>query len=171
MKNIILLMLAMLATTTATSQNQLSVLTAQDVRLLFTGSETYPAGTLNVITRIQAEGYQDKYGYATIFAEYEVGDLQPNYNRYSLNVAYTFNKLFVKNVEASAYAGFGFIDRGFSVYSFGFGGSINYKLNDDFKINGILQIVDRKDLGVLYDTRQLKASVFVGVSYNIKMKK
>ena len=152
---------------TLNAQEKITTLVAQDVRLLLKGSETYDSGTLNTIARIQVEARQDKLGYASIFAEYEYGDLAPRYTRYSLNASYTLNKLFVDGFELSGYIGYGIIDRGFSKQSFGFGGSVNYKLTETFKINAIAQVVDRTDLGVLYDDRQFITSFFVGVSVNV----
>ena len=152
---------------TLNAQEKVTTLVAQDVRLLLKGSDTYDSGTLNTIFRIQAEGKQDKLGYASVFAEYEYGELNPIYKRYSMNASYTFNRLVIKNFEASAYVGYGIIDRGFSKQSLGFGGSLNYQLNETFKINAIMQIVDRTDLGVLYDDRQFRTSFFVGLSVDV----
>jgi predicted porin len=168
MKNLIMIIAMILSTIAVKSQNQISALAAQDMRLLITGSETYDSGTFDMMFRVQAEAQQDKHGYASVFFEYERAELTPNYERYSLNASYTLNKLFIKDLELSAYIGYGTINRGFSKQSFGFGGSINYKITDDLKVSSILQLVDRTDLGVLYDDRRIVTSYFLGISYTLR---
>ncbi len=163
------LLLALLITfsLTLSAQEKITALIAQDVRLLTKGSGSYDSGTLNTILRVQLEARQDKVGYTSVFAEYEYGELSPIYKRYSLNASYTFNRLFIDDLELSAYLGYGIIDRGFSKQSFGFGGSINYKLNETFKIVAVLQVIDRTDLGVLYNRNRIVTSFFIGISTRI----
>lgn len=154
----------------ANAQAKVDLQAGQDVRLAIQGADKNnpPAFVFNSIVRVKAEGYQDKYGYFFVMPEFEYADLRDNYKRYSMNVGYSFNKLFVENFEITAYLGYGIIDRfGHSFNSANLGAELNYSLSDDFKVGFTWQLVDRTELRWRYGKRDIKNSVFVTFTYTI----
>src|SRR5690606_31889043 len=98
-KIIIAVGLFILNTVLCLGQERLSVSVLQDVRLGIVGDKehNYDAFTLDILVRLKMQGNQQKYGYLTIYPEFEYADLKQSYIRYSANVGYTFNKLIVNN--------------------------------------------------------------------------
>jgi hypothetical protein len=164
-KIIILLILASSFSRTF-SQQRLSLSVYQDAKFAFIGDKKrgYEAGTLNALIRFNMEGHQQKYGYMIVSPQFEYANIKGIYKRYSASVGYTFNKLIIKDLEASIAADFGFIDRySKSFFSSGAIGSLSYPLNDYLNVSILSQITERKDLGWLYGKTKFRYSGFIGI--------
>lgn len=170
-KIIITIALFILNTLLCIGQERLSLSVLQDAKLGIVGDSKhgYDAGTLDVLIRLNMQGNQQKYGYLVVFPEVEIANLKPNYVRYSANIGYTFNQLFINKLEVSGYGSYGWINReGMSTSSFGVIGEIGYKISDRFKILADLQVLQRKDLDVMYnDANVIKWSGFLGLEIKI----
>jgi len=152
-------------------QERLSISVLQDAKLGIVGDSDrgYDSGTLDILLRLKMQGNQQKYGYMVVFPEVEIANLNPNYIRYSANVGYTFNQLFLDNLEISGYGSYGWINReNMATSSFGITGEIGYNISDRFKILADLQVIQRKDLEVMYnDANVIKWSGFLGIEFKI----
>ena len=158
----------------ALAQNKVSLSIHQDARLGLLGDDKgNDAGTLNILARFKMQGKQQKgYGYLVVFPEFEYADIGGNYRRYSANVGYTFNELIVDNFEASLFGGWGFIDRyAKAFFSAGFEAELGYKITDRFKVSLLAQLIDRKDLKWMYGNTEVRFSGFIGIEYNLNIKK
>ena len=145
-------------------QERLSLSILQDVKLATIGDKehNYDAFTLDIIARVKMQGNQQKYGYLIVYPEFEYADLKQSYLRYSANVGYTLNKLFLDDFDASLVGGFGFINReGEGSSSFSLTGEIGYKLSNRFKIVMDGQMVQRSDI------QKNKFSGFLGIEIKI----
>jgi hypothetical protein len=151
------------------AQERVSISIHQDFKLGVLGDDKhgYKAGTINILARLKLQGDQQKHGYMIVFPEYEHADILGTYKRYSANVGYTFNKLVINSLEATATLGYGWIDRyGKSLFSFSGSGELAYKIND-FKLSIIGQLTERKDLAYLYGKNEIRFSGFIGLEFNI----
>jgi len=169
-RKFLMVALMVLITYFAAAQQKVDAQIGQDFRLAVRGADKQnpSAFVLNSLVRIKAEAYQDKYGYAFVMPEFEYADLLDNYKRYSLNVGYSFNKLFLNNLEITSYVGYGIIGRfGKSFNSFNLGGEINYNITEDLKAGVNLQLTERKELKWRYGDKVTRASIFITVSYTI----
>src|SRR5690554_1554863 len=157
---ILALMYAMVMCTQA--QEQVSFAVLQDVRLAVTGDDKgNDAFTTNILARVKMQGKQSEYGYLIIYPEFEYANLKQVYLRYSANVGYTLNQLFIKNLEASLIGGIGFINKeGEGSSSFSATGELGYRISRHLKIITDLQLVQRSDIGVG------KVSGFAGLELN-----
>ena len=167
MKKLLIVML--LFTFTLNAQERITVSIGQDVKMAFKGAtETNDKPVLNSFTYVKWECAQDKNGYFGLMFGHEYAELSPRYIRYSVDVGYTFNRLFVDNVEMGLYVGLGSINRfNEDNLSFGFGGDINYVMGD-MKFGFLLQGTQRTDLGFRYDkSSPYIFSGFVKVTYTI----
>lgn len=165
MRNTILLLLFALS---LNAQRNVSLAIYQDVKLLTIGDGYYETGTINLIARIKMQGHQQKYGYMIVYPEFEYAQIEGNYKRYSLNVGYTFNKLFLRNVETSLQGGYGWIDRyDRTTFSASANGEIAYNISDKIKINLLAQFTHRTDLKLLYNDNVIRFSGFLGLEYNL----
>lgn len=147
------------------AQANLSLSTYADARLLLVGDERgNDAGTINLLTRLNMNGKQQKYGYMVVAPEFEYVNLKGGkYIRYSANVGYNFNKLVIDSVEMGCYAGWGMTNRNnTSFHSISFSGVLNYKISNTFKITSMLQLVERKDIN------DWRYSGFIGIEINLK---
>jgi len=143
-------LLILLLTISLSAQEKVGIAIYQDARFLFVGDERgNEAGTLNFLGRVKLQGKQQKWGYMIVFPEYEYANLNGGtYTRYSVNVGYTFNRLLIKNFEASISGGWGWIKRGLTYHSATIAGELSYKLTDNLKINLLSQYTDRADIAV-----------------------
>lgn len=142
------------------TQDQISLGIYQDGKLLLTGDDKgNGAGTLDIIARVEMQGKQQTYGYLTIFPQFEYAEIYGNYKRWSANVGYTFNKLIV---DVMPYISYGWIDRGLSFESWGFGSEISYRIGK-FQISLLNEYVERQELN------KWVYSLYGGVKYNIKL--
>ncbi|WP_166964673.1 hypothetical protein [Yeosuana marina] len=166
-RNIIVIIIIVLgAMCLAHAQEKTTISVFQDAKLLVAGdNKGNKALTPNIITRLNMQGNQQKWGYMTVFPEFEYAQLKGgNYIRYSANLGYTFNKLVIKNTEAGAFAGWGWIDReNFTYHSWSFSGVVNYKISNAFKICSMVQITQRNDLEIPV----FRTSGFVGLEISI----
>ena len=147
------------------SQEKISVMIAQDLKLAVIGDDkhNYDAFTTNLVMRLKMTGKQQKWGYMTIFPELEYADLRPKYWRYSVNVGYTFNKMIV---DIMPYVSYGKIVRSnTSATSIGGGLEIGYNINRTFKIVAQCQLNERSDLKVMYGDNSIMLSNFVGIEF------
>jgi hypothetical protein len=153
------------------SQSKISFSIQQDAKLALKGAyEDSNKGTLDLLLRLNMQGKQDKWGYFIVFPEFEYAEIKYNYKRYSANVGYTFNKLFIKNTEASFNVGWGFIDRGGrNSFSWSSSASAAYLFNK-IKLLLTLQAVERTDLKIIYGTSNtIKISGFLGIEIPINL--
>ena len=160
----------LVVTSIAFAQEKVSVSILQDVKLATLGDKdrNYSPFTTDILIRVNMQGKQQEHGYMIVFPEYEYADIAYGYNRYSANVGYTFNKLFLEDLELSASIGYGFITRKKkSNASYGFNGIASYKLTKNTKILLNLQYVNRTDLGELYGKTKLRISGFAGIEINL----
>lgn len=152
------------------SQQRMSLDFYQDARFLFFGDDKrgYSAGTANVIGRFVMQGHQQRFGYMVVFPEFEIANIEGTYKRYSANVGYVYNKLFIANTEAGAAFGYGWIDR-YGKTGFSFGGScwLSYKIGKAAKVNLLAQITERKDLKMLWGENDWRFSGFIGLSFDV----
>src|SRR5690606_12257742 len=125
------------------AQEKVSIAVLQDVRLAVAGDDKGNAAfTTNILARIKMQGKQAEYGYLIIYPEFEYANLKQVYLRYSANVGYTLNQLFIKNLEASLIGGIGFINRcGEGSSSFSATGVLGYRFYKHLKIITDLLIV------------------------------
>ena len=158
------------------SQDRIAVSMFQDAKLLFVGdNKGNESGTLNVVIRGNLQSEQQRFGFIDIFPELEFANLKGgNFQRYSLNVGYIFNRLggthkflnhsILNNVEIGSSVGYGFINRqGFSFLSWSFSGVLNYEINNTFKITTQLQSTQRTDLKQVV----FRFSGFIGIQVKI----
>src|SRR5690606_2325888 len=163
-KIMIAIVLFTLNTVLCFGQERVSLSILQDVKLATIGDKehNYDAFTLDMLVRLKMQGNQQKYGYLIVYPEFEYADLKQDYMRYSANVGYTFNKLIVKNFDASLVGGFGFINReGEGSSSFSLTGEIGYSLNDWLKLVIDAQLVQRSDI------KKYVTSGFLGIEIKI----
>lgn len=153
----------------ALAQKRVSLSIHQDVRLGLIGDDIgNEAGTINILARFKMQGHQQEHGYMVVFPEFELAKIDGDYKRYSANAGYTFNNLVVNKFEASAYVGWGFIDRySKSFFSFSGSGEIAYRLNDTFKVSIVGQLTERKDLKWMYNNNEIRFSGFAGLEINL----
>lgn len=166
LKNYLTIAFMFLITFLASSQEQVSISVYQDAKLLITGDNIgNSAGTLNVVLKANLQGNQQQYGYMIVSPEFEYANLKGGeYQRYSANVGYVFNKLILNNFEAGITAGWGWINRdNFTFHSASINGLLNYKINNRFKISTQLQLVDRTDLEI----PELRLSGFIGLEITL----
>ena len=146
--------IVLLFTYTLNAQESITLSVAQDVKMAFKGvSKIDSDPALNMLFQVRLEARQDKLGFFSLVLGHEYAELTPVYKRNSVDIGYTFNRLFIDNIELGAYVGLGNINR-FSenLPSFGFGGDINYVIGD-LKLGFFLQCVQRSDLGFRYDKK------------------
>lgn len=157
-----------LVTTTAKSQSKVSLSLHQDARLLFQGDDKgNDAGTIDIVARFKMQGNQHDFGYIIVYPEFEYAKIEGTYKRYSANVGYTFNQLFITNLELSAAAGYGWIDRyGKTMFSWGGSGEIAYKVHH-VKFSLMAQLTERSDLKYLYGKSEARLSGFFGIEFNL----
>jgi len=163
-KIIIAILLFTLNTVLCIGQERVSLSILQDVKLATIGDKerNYDAFTLDMLVRLKMQGNQQKYGYLTIYPEFEYADLKQSYIRYSANVGYTFNKLIVNNFDVALIGGIGMINReGESSSSLSLTGEIGYSLNDWLKLVIDAQLVQRSDI------EKYVTSGFLGIEIKI----
>lgn len=138
---------------------------SQDLKLATIGDvkRDYHAPIIDILLRVK---FHSDIG-VVIFPEFEYADLSPRYARYSLNVGYKFN---AGKTNLTPYIGFGFIDREVATNSFSGGLDLTYDISKRLTILASNQLVDRSDLGLMYNDRKIKYSLFIGIEYNIKLK-
>ena len=159
----------------AYGQSQISFAGMVDGTLLFFGDEEHgmDAGTLNMVIKSKWQGNQGKWGYVHVAPVFEYAQLTiEEYYRYSGEVGYTFNQFWLEGLEMGIYVDYGFIDRGLTTFSYGFGGQVAYKITNTIKGVASLQFVDRTDLITIYGMpSEIRYSVHVGVEIAVFKRK
>ena len=153
------------------SQNKIEFGMHQDLRLAVSEDATgnYKPFTLDFLFKFKMEGHESKNGYLTISPMFEYAELESIYKRFAVDVGFTFNNLVLRDLEFTPSVNWGILDHfGASFLVFGFDFELSYKINDFFKISGLIQSVDRKDLMYRYGTKtgfteNIKFSGFIGV--------
>lgn len=170
MKKLLFIMTLFIASF-AQAQGTVTTQVTQDVRFGVIGDESrgYPACTVDVVVSVQLQGNQQRFGYMVVYPEFEYADLKfEPYKRYSANVGYTLNRLFVKNLEVGAAVGYGITERAGAHFTWSLNGYTKYKLNETLKLVGNLQYVQRNEFDDLYGTaNEWKMSAFLGVEISI----
>jgi len=158
MKQLILLLFL---TINLNAQEKVSIAAYIDPTLMIKGdTHNNPAGTLNFILQLKMQGNEQKYGYLVVFPEFEYADLSKSYIRYSANIGYNFYTP-IKHLEALLSGGWGILSREGTTWRSGsLEGVISLKINN-FKINLMSQLVDRKDI------KEIRFSGFIGLEYNL----
>jgi hypothetical protein len=166
-----LIIIALILSSIVSAQEQLSISLSQDARLGILGDKEhgYNAGTINVLVKLKMSGNQQKYGFLSVYPEFEYAAIQGDYYRYSANVGYTFNKLLIENLEAGSFIGYGIGERnGLTWDSFSLNGELAYKLSSKIKLLLNAQFVQRKDLELMYnDNNVIRFSGFFGIEFKI----
>lgn len=166
------LLLCLLA---AVGQERFSISAYQDMRLGLMGDEHgNPAGTANVIVRLNYTTKQQYLGHFILFPEMEYANIHGIYRRFSGNVGYTLNRFPLKRLEATASAGYGFIRR-YSVKklytnnltSWSVSGYLSYRIHKHIKVNLLGQITERQDMLWLYGVNRKRFSGFFGLEFMI----
>lgn len=164
MKQIIIILLLVLGTSSIHSQERVGISLHQDARLLVLGDKDHniDAGTIDIVVSLKMQGNQQQYGYLTIYPSFEYAELSDStYKRWSANIGYTFNKLIVDNFEILIAGGYGWIDRwSVNMSSFGADAILNYKLTNNIKLSLMSQLTDRRDIN------KIKYSGFIGIQYD-----
>jgi hypothetical protein len=169
---LISILITLLSVATCKAQEQISLSIHQDFKLGVLGDQEhgYDAVTLDLLFRVKLQGDQQKYGYMIVYPEFEYAQIDGLYKRYSANIGYTFNKLIVKNTEATATIGYGWIDRySKTMFSFSATGELAYNFKS-FKLSMIAQFTERNDLYLFYGKKAISFSGFVGVEFPIFFK-
>lgn len=169
MKKIILI--AIFLSSLGYAQEKISMQIIQDAKLGIVGDKErgYDSGTIDMAFSVMMQGKQKKYGYIIIYPEFEYADLKyESYKRWTANVGYSFNKLYVKNMEVGGSLSYGFIDRRAIKMCIGANGFMKYKLCNYFKLVANMQFSQRPDLEVLYGiSNEYRYSGQIGIEINI----
>lgn len=174
--NIIILAICCLLSCTTFAQEEVSLSFYQDAKLMmFDDDHNNKAGTLNLIVRLKIQRKQDKYGYLVFIPEFERANIQEAYERYSLNVGYTFNRVKVPYFRAPLYDleitpsfGIGVIDRfGNRTFNWACTLEASYRINDLIKVNLLNQFTHRTDLMDRYNSDIVRYSFFVGIDIKL----
>jgi hypothetical protein len=169
MKKIILI--AIFLSSLGYAQEKISMQIMQDAKLGIVGDKEhgYKRGTIDVAVAMVLQGKQKKYGYLIAYPEFEYADLKyDSYKRWTANVGYSFNKLYVKNTEVGGSLSYGFIDRRAIKMCIGANGFLKYKLCNYFKLVANMQFSQRPDLDVLYGIpNEYRYSGQIGIEINI----
>lgn len=184
------LLITLLTVITTQAQESLRFSLNQDVRLATIGDDRgNDAFTPALLFRFDMQGKQQKYGYMVVGFEVEYADLKDiktsqytienNYKRYSVNVGYTLNRLFLDNLEATTMVNYGIIDRwgGESFLTFSASGTLSYPITENIRLQGIGQFTQRKDKDWAYgndanytiDFLKADFSFLIGISYDLKL--
>lgn len=165
-RNYIIILIMFLMTFLCQAQEVFAISIYQDAKLLFIGDKIgNDALTPNILIRANMQGNQQKWGYMEIFPEFEYANLKGGeYQRYTANIGYVFNKLILDNFELGSSFGWGWINRNnFTYRSVSLSGVLNYKLSHKIKLSAQLQLTERKDL----KTPVLRTSGFIGLQISI----
>jgi hypothetical protein len=192
MKTLKTTLLLLIIALTANAQSDIAVSINQDARLaIFGDGNGNNPFTHNTILRVDLQDNQRDLGYYIVGVEYEYADLNgSSYNRYSLNVGYTFNQFnifWTDKLEATALLNYGMtvreltqvnkkVDSAFIGFASSF--TLAYPIGANFKVQLIGQLSHRIDKNTLYredanytfDSLQVDFSGFVGIQYQIPMK-
>jgi hypothetical protein len=189
MKKITIILL--LFSTFLMAQSEVALNISQDARLAMFGDDKgNEALTPNIIARIDLQDNQRSLGYYVVGIEYEYADLSESlYQRYSLNLGYTFNQfslLGTDKLEATALLNYGMttrevnqvnkkVNKGFLGFASSF--TLAYPIGKGFKMQITSQLSHRVDKNTLYgtdanytiDALQIDFSGFIGLQYQIKI--
>jgi len=154
----------------SSGQNNIEISLQQDVRLFLVGDQKgNDPLTVNFLSKVEVPVYNLKKNHFSTYLSVEYADLVgKNYKRYALGVGYVVKSIY-KRIGAGAYLDFGKIYRqkqGFS--SFSLSGELDYKINNRLKLIVTQQLTHRKDLKVLYNSKNgYVISGFVGLKYSL----
>lgn len=175
-KDIIITALLCVLSCTSFAQEKVSLSFYQDAKLMmFDDNHNNKAGTLDLIVRLKIQRKQDKYGYLVFIPEFERANIKDAYQRYSLNVGYTFNRIKVPFFRAPLYdlevtpsIGVGVTDR-FKNETFNWACTLelSYRVNDLVKVNLLNQFTHRSDLMDRYNSNIVRYSFFVGLDIKL----
>lgn len=154
----------------SSGQNNIEISLQQDARLLLVGDQkgNYPL-TTNLLSKVEIPVYRFQKNHLSTYISVEYADLVgKNYKRYALGAGYIVKSIY-RRIGAGAYLDFGKIYRqkeGF--LSFSLSGELNYKINDRLKFVATQQLTQRKDLKVLYNSKnEYVISGFIGLKYSL----
>jgi len=151
-------------------QNNIEISLQQDARLFLVGDQKgNDPLTVNFLSKIEIPVYSFQKNHLSTYISVEYADLVgENYKRYALGVGYIV-KSFYRRIGAGAYLDYGKIYRqkeGF--FSFSLSGELNYKINNRLKFIATQQLTHRKDLKVLYNSKNgYVISGFIGLKYSM----
>ncbi|TXD45816.1 hypothetical protein [Polaribacter sp. IC073] len=151
-------------------QNNVEISIQQDARLFLVGDQKgNDPLTINFLSKIEVPVYSLKKSYFSTYISVEYADLVgKNFKRYALGAGYVVKSIYRK-IGAGAYVDFGKIYRdkeGFS--SISLSGELNYKINNRWKLICTQQLTHRKDLKVLYNSKnEYIISGFIGFKYSL----
>lgn len=163
MKELILLT-ALIFSTMTFSQNNIYIGAYQDPKLAFFeddhGNQPF---TLDFKAEITLQGNQMNWYYFEMRVQYEYADLYGGkYVNWQVLGGWTFNRLFLKNLEIGIYPTIGLLHRfGTSFASYGATSEIMYKIGK-FKVGMMSQGITRPDID------DFGFSNYVGIKYVIK---
>lgn len=150
-KNFLIMVLFLSIQTQA--QGKLTVSLFQDAKLATIGDNRgNNAFTMDLLTEVNLELRQDDTGYPIVGFTYEKANLVGGeYVRWSTQFGYTFNELFLKNIEVTTKVNWGGIER-FEVTKPSFGASldVSYKINNWLAFGTMFQFVERSDKNFNY---------------------
>lgn len=195
MKKLILIVL--LIPSFIIAQENIEIGIYQDFKLAFIGDDKgNDPFTPAFIFRFNMQGKQQSFGYMVIGFEIDYAELQGGtFNRYSVNVGYTLNKLYFDNWEANASINYGMIDRWNIIFKgFAYSGTLSYKIPKftirnflfinyleidltNFKLSAIGRFMHRKDKEFKYKNSaeftingtNIDFDFAIGVSYTITL--
>ena len=117
---------------------------------------------LDLLAKIELQERQKNKGYFSAVFEFQKKSEYKRFYRYTLNCAYTFKDVILKNSYLGASVGYGFIDNNQRSYT-GLNGNIffKYPVLDNLRLCFNAVIVNRKDLN------KIKTSAFLGVEIKL----
>jgi len=170
MKSTLLICICLFISLFSYSQKSIELSFQQDARLLLVGDDkgNYPL-TFNFLAKAEIPVFKIKKNHISIYPTVEYADLVGgNYQRYAFGAAYAVESLYGK-IGATAFFDYGNIyrkgaDQSFS--SFSLSGELSYKINNWLKVTCTQQLTQRKDLKVLYDSKnEYVISGFFGLKF------
>ena len=172
MKYLLLLILAMQLTY---AQDKISISILQDSKLLISGdTHGNSPSTFDLILSADLEGQQLNWYYFSMRAQYEQADLYSGmFYRYSVQSIWTFNKLFIPNLELGTGIGLSMIHRGGTIKTPGLGsysfiGELSYPISKKLRMLVRNEFIHRADLVYWYnETNPLKYNLSAGLELSI----
>ena len=177
---IAIIIILMMLSVPADAQRRVSLQVSTDLKLTVLGDDhnDIKSGLNNVLIKSRWMGNQQKNGYMYIAPSYEYAaltdyDYEGNlidtpYNRYCVELGYVFNKL-ITDVGLGLYADYGIIERGSGGQSYGFGGTVTYKIIKRVKVISTLQFANRVDFQWTGEKipAKIRYSVFAGLEFDL----
>ncbi len=121
--------------------------------------------SMDLVARFELQDVQGTYGYFVAYPEFQHIALETSsVQRYSLNMGYIMNSLFIDRFEIGAYIGYGFTANQLAYFSFSGTGDISYLLSEKIKLSALYQVAQRPDIakGLAY-----RAGLYFGAKYSL----